>query len=271
MAETTLKKNYQFSREELQVLNRCNKESFYQRCLPFSTVMGLATSYAIKSGYLKPSPYMGSVPKVAAAVIIGYFLGKISYQAKCAEMMMRLPNSELAEMLRNKRQGKGGGSTPTELLTLDSGFGSGNFPSFSTSKDDIYSDVDMRPIADLDMERPHNEGLNDSFRPSLDYTALEDDSLPEVKQGPPVNYDDLRRKNREEYAQKGNAYRSQQQQPLQRPASPILDQGSPLDPGSQPPPPSSPTGGQDYFPSRLKTYGPSTGGEKNKYGDVWEK
>ncbi|RZF32348.1 hypothetical protein LSTR_LSTR001812 [Laodelphax striatellus] len=258
---------YQFTREELQVLNRCNKESFYQRCVPFSTVMGLATYYAIKSGYLKPSVSMGPLPKVAAAVVVGYFLGKVSYQEKCAEMMMRLPNSELAEMLRNKRQGKGGGSTPTELLTLDSGLGSGNFPSFSTSKEEMYSDLDMRPMADLDVERPLNEGLNDSFRPSLDYTALEDESLPEAKLGPPVSYDDLRRKNREEYAQqKNNVYRSQPAP--QRPApSSVLDE---RDSGSQPPL-SSPLGGQDSFPSRLKTYGPTIGGEKNKYGDVWEK
>jgi hypothetical protein len=37
------------------------------------------------------------------AAIIGYFLGKISYQSKCAEMMMRLPNSQLGEALRQRR------------------------------------------------------------------------------------------------------------------------------------------------------------------------
>ena len=38
---------------------------------------------------------------------MGYFLGKFSYQSKCAEMLMRLPNSQLGEALRQKKL-KGG-------------------------------------------------------------------------------------------------------------------------------------------------------------------
>lgn len=38
-------------------------------------------------------------------VLIGYFLGKFSYQNKCAEKIMQLPNSKLAEMLKMKKKG----------------------------------------------------------------------------------------------------------------------------------------------------------------------
>lgn len=39
------------------------------------------------------------------AATMGYFVGKLSYQTKCAEKLMTLPNSPLAEALR-QRKGK---------------------------------------------------------------------------------------------------------------------------------------------------------------------
>lgn len=59
------------------------------------------------SGYFKPNIRFGAAPKVISAVILGYFIGKISYQRKCAEKLMALPNSQLGAMLRN-RKNKGG-------------------------------------------------------------------------------------------------------------------------------------------------------------------
>jgi hypothetical protein len=38
-------------------------------------------------------------------ITIGYFMGKFSYQAKCAEKLMKLPNSRLAELLKQKKKG----------------------------------------------------------------------------------------------------------------------------------------------------------------------
>jgi Ovarian carcinoma immunoreactive antigen (OCIA) len=46
----------------------------------------------------------GPAPKVGLAVIFGYFAGKVSYQQKCAEKLMKLPNSPLADALRKKKQ-----------------------------------------------------------------------------------------------------------------------------------------------------------------------
>lgn len=56
-------------------------------------------------GYLKGSTKWGPWPKVIAGVTVGYFAGKLSYQSKCAEKLMTLPDSPLAEALR-QRKGK---------------------------------------------------------------------------------------------------------------------------------------------------------------------
>lgn len=45
--------NFQFSPEELQVLQECNREAFFQRSLPLGTAFGLGTYYAIQRGFLK--------------------------------------------------------------------------------------------------------------------------------------------------------------------------------------------------------------------------
>lgn len=54
-------------------------------------------------GYLKPSLRFGPGPKMFLASIVGYFIGKLSYQSVCAEKLMALPNSQLGEILRKKK------------------------------------------------------------------------------------------------------------------------------------------------------------------------
>lgn len=54
---------------------------------------------------LKPSTRFGATPKVVVGVILGYFIGKFSYQRKCAEKIMALPNSKLGEMLKARKKG----------------------------------------------------------------------------------------------------------------------------------------------------------------------
>lgn len=86
---------YQFSPEELKVLQQCNRDSLFQRSLPLGTTFGLAVWYAIKQGMLQPGIKFGSGPKVLAGITVGYFIGKLSYQTVCAEKLMTLPNSKL--------------------------------------------------------------------------------------------------------------------------------------------------------------------------------
>lgn len=60
---------------------------------------------AVFLGYLRPNVRYGATPKVVVSVIIGYFLGKLSYQRKCAEKFMQLPDSKLGQVLRQRKYG----------------------------------------------------------------------------------------------------------------------------------------------------------------------
>ncbi|VVC86317.1 unnamed protein product [Leptidea sinapis] len=97
---------YKFTPEELQVLQQCNNESFFKRSLPLGTLLGLGTFMGVQKGHFKASPRFGAFPKVTLAVIVGYFLGKISYQRACAEKLMALPGSYIGQLLRDKKRSK---------------------------------------------------------------------------------------------------------------------------------------------------------------------
>lgn len=58
------------------------------------------------TGHLKPNPRFGVIPKVTLAVVMGYFIGKISYQEKCAEKLMALPGSYIGQLLRERKDGR---------------------------------------------------------------------------------------------------------------------------------------------------------------------
>jgi len=158
---------YQFSPEELRVLRECNRDSFYQRCVPFGTLGGVATYLAIKSGYLRPNAAYGAAPKVVVAVIVGYFFGKFSYQKKCAERLMQLPNSQIGEMLRQRRKGN-------FKETLEPGLGPAMSlaPFGDVGKVEMYSDLQPGNV-DSDTSRPEFDGLDDSHRPYVDNPIYE--------------------------------------------------------------------------------------------------
>ena len=42
--------SYRFSNEEMRVLRQCNRDSFYQRCLPLATILGVGTYFGVQSG-----------------------------------------------------------------------------------------------------------------------------------------------------------------------------------------------------------------------------
>ncbi|XP_044752482.1 OCIA domain-containing protein 1 [Coccinella septempunctata] len=189
-------KPYRFSPEELKVIQECGRESFFQRCLPLSTVLGVATYYGVKTGYLKPSPRFGATPKIIIAGLVGYFLGKISYQAKCVERLMQLPNSPIAEMLKKRKRGNVQESGDTGLgpaLSLT--------PFGNISNSDVYTDSSPFRSYDLDTSTPQLNGLDDSFRPSMDNPGYEEVEMPPL-QKQVTTYEELRKQNREEYVQK---------------------------------------------------------------------
>ncbi|XP_045783726.1 OCIA domain-containing protein 1-like isoform X1 [Maniola jurtina] len=133
---------YKFSQDELRVLKECNTESFYQRSLPLGTGFGLAAFFGVQGGHLKPNPRFGAFPKVTLAVIVGYFLGKLSYQQACAEKLMALPGSYIGQLLREKKEGRSGFPPPRSPAM------------FGASPEDIYSDAGPGSSLDLDMDRP---------------------------------------------------------------------------------------------------------------------
>lgn len=254
---------YKFSPEEMRVLQRCNRESFYQRSLPLSTLFSLGTYWCVKSGYLKPHPQWGATWKMVGASIVGYFIGKISYQQRCAEYFMALPESQVGEMLRKRRQLRGGsGGTTTD--TIADTFGGGPMSTFGgLPSTEVYSDLsDSRSTyQDLDTDRPLNEGLSDVYRPSVDFPALEEETILPPTHGGTVTYDDLRRKNREEYINKNTKmYRNV-------PSSEDVPSTVGLNPDPLRPPPDPSRLAPEPAPSRPSPYSK----QKNIYGDVWEK
>ncbi|KNC29649.1 hypothetical protein FF38_08678 [Lucilia cuprina] len=243
--------NYQFSSEELRVFRECNTESFFQRSLPLGTTFGLAAYFGVKQGFIPPNVKYGPVPKVILGVVLGYFVGKFSYQQKCAEKIMALPDSRLGELLRQrKNQGGLAGYRP------DQGLGMGmSLAPFAPNNNDVYTDEDLQPnnkgnALNLDMEsRPSFAGLDDIYRPNLDSpsTTQVDADIPLEPVKPGTSYDELRRRNREEYLKK-------QQNPFSKPL-----------------PPDAPVVMRQ--PERSSAYSsgeaPAKNMQTNKYGDAW--
>ncbi|EDW01472.1 OCIA domain-containing protein 1 [Drosophila grimshawi] len=237
--------DYNFSADELKALRECNQESFVQRSLPFGTGLGLLAYFGVKNGYLRGNGKYGAVPKVVLGVIMGYFVGKFSYQQKCAEKIMRLPNSHLGELLRQRRQGGGIMSSMTPDENLGRAF---TLAPFTPSSADVYTDDGFKPsrntALNLDTDsRPTLSGLDDIYRPNLDTdSTMEDTELPLQPAKPGESYEDLRKKNREEYLK-------HQQSPYSRPYEAPVQQQQPQRP--------------------LAPAHEQLAGKKNKYGDSW--
>ncbi|ALC41399.1 asrij [Drosophila busckii] len=238
--------DYQFSSDELKALRECNSESFFQRSLPFGTGLGLLAYFGVKNNYLQGNGKYGAVPKVVMGVILGYFVGKFSYQQKCAEKIMRLPNSRLGEILRQRRQGGGVLNSITPDENLGRAF---TLSPFTPSSADVYSDESMKPLKrntslNLDTDsRPQLSGLDDIYRPNLDTSStMVDPELPLEPAKPGESYEDLRKKNREEYNKR-------QQSPYSRPYDAPVPQRA-------------------ADPLHEQNVG-MPAGRKNKYGDAW--
>lgn len=164
---------------------------------------------------------------------------------------MTLPNSKLAEILRQKKKGSFYGQ-----LAPDQGFGSGLALQPFSSFTDSYSDEGTKKRTsslDLDDTRPAISGLDDVYRPNLDSPPIANyDDLQPLETKPGVSYDELRKKNREEYYKKQHQPMPPVNDPQYRPP-PVIRAPSP-------PPASSESAGLDHSAESQR---------KNKYGDVW--
>lgn len=235
------RQQFTLSADEMRVLKECNKESFFKRCLPLSAFLASSTYLGVKNGFLKPNVKYGATPKVIVSVVLGYFVGKFSYQSKCAERLMQLPNSQLGEILRQRRRGNVRDNT-------DSAFGAGMSltPFGNLSSNDMYSDFNPNNSLDIDTTRPENPGLDDYYRPSMDNPIYEEEEMPPFHKHSTA-YEELRKKNREEYQQKRMGNFKDLSKPITPPQ--ISNENYSTDNNS----------GRDDTPQL----------PKNKYGDVW--
>ncbi|XP_050432816.1 OCIA domain-containing protein 1 isoform X2 [Adelges cooleyi] len=170
-------------------MRECNKESFFQRSLPLSAILGVGSYMAGKAGYFKQSPKWGPWPKAIVGGLLGYVIGKYSYQNKCAEKLMRIPNSEIGRVLRERR-----GKLQGDILE-----GNIALPKITPGSYMSSESMDYNQNNDLDYQKPMNT-LDTDYRPDYDsasFDRLNEDPLPSSNM--PTSYDDLRTRNRQEY------------------------------------------------------------------------
>ncbi|CAH2228541.1 jg26539 [Pararge aegeria aegeria] len=92
---------YELTPDEMKALEECDKESFYQRCLPFSTLFSALTYAGIRLGRLRSHPHFGVYPKVMLAALLGHCFGRLSYIPECDAKLRELPdNSHLGNTMR---------------------------------------------------------------------------------------------------------------------------------------------------------------------------
>lgn len=96
---------FKLSARDVELLRECQQESIRQRAAPFAALAGGLTHFAVHYGKIPPHPRFGAWPKVAAAALSGFILGKMSYISVAKEKFKADPHSELGRKLREKEGG----------------------------------------------------------------------------------------------------------------------------------------------------------------------
>ncbi|CAK9298430.1 unnamed protein product [Gordionus sp. m RMFG-2023] len=185
--------------EEIRTLRECNRQAFYNRSLPLSGLAMLATGYAVKTGYLSKNLAWA---KILATGVMGYVIGKFSYMGKCKSMILQLPNSPLAEKMRQYNN-PGSYQEMMKEIAVFPKFNESKPQSIPANKGNLegYSSK-----SNFDAFESY-KGLDDSLRPSLDNNRFQQPklspkptTLSENARKPDYSsYDDLRTKNRSAY------------------------------------------------------------------------
>lgn len=174
---------------------------------------------------------------------------------------MRLPNSRLGEVLRQRQ--RGGVALSMLPMPNDPTLGVTMSPFASPELSEEKDQSKRSSVFNMDVERPPNQGLDDIYRPNLDseyipYSICEitkmilgttqtfDAELPLETPKHTTSYDELRQKNREEYMKRQSIPPRQTYAPQQLPQE---------EPVYRRPPPQ---GGDN-----------SSQANTNKYGDSW--
>ncbi|XP_067663910.1 OCIA domain-containing protein 1-like [Haliotis asinina] len=226
--------------EEQQVINECNRESFYYRCLPLSLSLMAGVQLLINRGVLARSPSYGIYPKHIGACVLGFILGKMSYFDQCKKKIIaKIPNSHIGLAARGLLK-------PEDEMAL--------YQSASPVEGRQLSDIpkDEMRSTDFDTDKTPAQipkGLDINDRPSVDQEGF---PLPAQEKAAPSfkSYDDLRSQNRMDFERKMASSDS----PLNQPPWP-----APAPPSSQ---------GRQFTPRPSPRQ--DTSKSKNKYGDEWD-
>ncbi|XP_052829437.1 OCIA domain-containing protein 1 [Octopus bimaculoides] len=166
-----------------------------------------------------------------SAGLAGYILGKLSYQNECRKKILSLPNSKLAETLRQRFSG---GSQPTTEFVPEVPMNT----TLTTSDPKLFEDSNVfqskaepkEPLPTFSLGDQSNDAQNQEYK----------------------SYEDLRRQNRKSYTE------SQYSRWTKPPSSP-------------PPSAPESRQEQDNIPIREPRSSPNNPVKsKNQYGDVWE-
>ncbi|KAK7469880.1 hypothetical protein BaRGS_00036100 [Batillaria attramentaria] len=225
------------TKEEIKVLEECNSESFWTRCLPLGVALSGGATYMVHTGFLKRNPRWGPLPKGLGAFFVGYVIGKLSYQGACQEkILQKIPNSNLAQEFSG------------DSLSSDTAIGRS-----PEKMREVYNSMDG--ITELD----------DNLRPSLDRDVKQQDDQTSSGRQPTLTYDELRHRNRQEYEK--NMATSSSSPFRQRPFPPQSPSPPPREPPSQ-----APQTVWDAPQPQPVPYGSGgrTARQKNQYGDMWD-
>jgi len=165
---------FQLTAEEQKILTDCSRKGVIYRAFPFGAITAATTYYALSTGRLKSSPRYGYIPKMALAAFSGYMFGKISFQIKCAEKLMELPDSKIGIAMR-KRKG---------------------LPLLAPSEDGASPWPAAQP------PNPNDYYVGENTPQTFEHDLNQGDSPAETGGdlgGPAPSYDDRRRQNRVDY------------------------------------------------------------------------
>jgi len=243
----------QLTKEEREIFNQCQSESYWYRSLPFSVALGCAANFMVRAGILAGHSKYGPWPKTVLFAGIGYFAGKLSYAENCKDKFVsQLPNSSVGRIIRKQRGEVVPDLEDDPMAQIQSTSHPGLLPdgkdTLNTGGDSAYSDYFSG-----------NTSQNN------------DKSLEERRLGA-LTYDQLRAEHRQKEMEKPHM----QQGALIRPSTPVDPSKVNTPPASyspQPPAPSSESSniysglqGSSQYPYEYETPAPSKK-RTNKYGD----
>jgi len=182
------------------MVKECLDEAFYQRSVPFATGLGFAAHYGVINGHLKGNRTYGSLPKVLIGTAIGVICGYYSYRSKCADKMLDIPNSQFAEIIRMNRYG----DSYSDDFNAVKRASRKKANDIKSPAEQFYSNEFHKPSPlNLDTERPQLGGIDD-YRLNMDSSHKFSGGATIEKPREQVTYEQLRQRNREEYARNLN-------------------------------------------------------------------